>query len=85
LSYSLIADLLHPRSPIIKEDIIPTLLTAGEPALRAAMSLFNAEQRKILCNEARNLLTSLKNRGKLLPQAWQRLTVMEEIFPLQGI
>ncbi len=44
LVYPLVADLLHPDSPIAPEDLAPTLLSAAEEELDAALSLFDAEQ-----------------------------------------
>lgn len=78
LERPLVAHLLHPKSPIVEEDIIPTLLTEDETSLRAAMSLFNPQQQQILCQEARKLLTQLKQRGYSLPTAWVRLDMMEQ-------
>ena len=78
LEHPLVAHLLHPKSPILEEDIVPTLLTEDEVSLRAAMSLFNPQQQQILCTEARKLLVQLKTKGYPLPTAWMRLDVMEQ-------
>lgn len=40
----LVADLLHPDSTIRPDDLAATLLSASQPALRAAMELFDAAQ-----------------------------------------
>jgi len=77
LEHPFIAHLLRPHSPITKEDIVPTLLTEEESTIQAAMSLFNTEQQQILCQEARNLLSCLKQEGCVLSIVWTRLTVME--------
>lgn len=77
LEHPFIAHLLRPHSPISGEDIVPTLLTEEESTIQAAMSLFNTEQQQILCHEARNLLSHLKQDGYALSTAWARLTVME--------
>lgn len=79
LEYSLVAHLLHPESPINATNIIPTLLTETDVALRAAMNLFGQEQRQILFEESTKLLTQLKNDGYLLPEVWQRLAIMQEV------
>ncbi|WP_353570847.1 hypothetical protein [Candidatus Albibeggiatoa sp. nov. BB20] len=78
LEYPFIAHLLHPNSPIGETDIVPSLLTEGDASLRAAMSLFETKQQKILCEEGRNLLTRLKELGYDLPTAWMRLASMEQ-------
>jgi len=78
LEYSFIAHLLHPDSPIEQNDIVPTLLTEEEKPLQAAMTLFAPEQQKILCDEAKRLLTNLKEQGYHLPIAWSRLETMEQ-------
>jgi len=78
LAYPLIAHLMHPQSPIKQDEIVPTLLTETEASLRAAMRLFTLEQQKILCNAARELLEQLQQKGYPMPEAWQRLTLMEQ-------
>jgi hypothetical protein len=81
LEYPLIADLLHPHSPISIEDIIPTLLTEEEVSLQAAMHLFTAQQQQILYSEAKNLLMQLKQEGYALPVAWKRLALLTSSPP----
>ena len=44
LAYPLVADLLHPESPIASDDLAPTLLSSPEDELDAALALFDAEQ-----------------------------------------
>jgi len=78
LEYGVIADLLHPHSPIAEADIVPTLLSESEETLKATMTLFKPEQRHILCEEARKLLTQLDNQGYSLTEAWLRLATMEQ-------
>lgn len=77
LEHPFIAHLLRPHSPISEKDIVPALLTEEESTIQATMSLFNAEQQQILCHEARNLLSRLKQEGYALSTAWARLAVME--------
>lgn len=79
LEHPLVAHLLHPESPINATNIIPTLLTETDVALRAAMNLFGQEQRQILFDESTKLLTQLKSDGYLLPEVWQRLAIMQEV------
>lgn len=79
LEYPLIAHLLHPQSPITEENLVPTLLTEAEAPLRAAMRLFDRQQQQFLCQEARKLLTQLQLNGFPLPEAWLRLSAMEQL------
>lgn len=44
LQHPLVADLLHPHSAIGAEDLAPSLLSADEASLAAALELFDAEQ-----------------------------------------
>lgn len=44
LRFPLVADLLHPDTTIEQQDLAPTLLSENEPALAAALALFDAEQ-----------------------------------------
>ncbi|MEK7990658.1 MAG: hypothetical protein VSS52_006595 [Thiotrichaceae bacterium] len=78
LEHPFIAHLLHPNSPIGETEIVPSLLTEDDASLRAAMSLFEVKQQKILCEEGRSLLTRLKEQGYDLPTAWIRLASMEQ-------
>ncbi len=78
LEYPFIAHLLHPNSPIGEIEIVPSLLSENDASLRAAMSLFDPRQQKILCEEGRNLLARLKEQGYDLPTAWMRLASMEQ-------
>jgi hypothetical protein len=78
LEHPFIAHLLHPNSPIGETEIVPSLLTEDDASLRAAMSLFEIKQQKILCEEGRGLLSRLKEQGYDLPTAWLRLASMEQ-------
>lgn len=44
LSHPLVADLLHPETPVEAGDLAPTLLSASEAELDAALALFDADQ-----------------------------------------
>jgi hypothetical protein len=78
LEHPVIAHLLHPQSPITQTHIVPTLLTENEAAIQAAMSLFEQEQRAVLCQEAKRLITQLETVGYTLPIARMRLAIMEQ-------
>jgi hypothetical protein len=75
LEQPLLADLLHPESVISAEELLPTLLSESEPALRAALELFEVEQLATLHADARALLAGL---GEAAPAgARQRLQLIE--------
>lgn len=77
LNYPVIAHLLHPETPILVSDIVPTLLSEEAEAMKTAMSLFSTEQQRVLIQEGQRLLSELQQQGYTLPHAWQQLAVME--------
>ncbi len=62
LETDLIADLLHPQSLIVADELAAVLLTDPEQEVAEAMSLFDDEQRQLICDDAESLLgeTGLK-------------------------
>jgi hypothetical protein len=77
LDHVLVADLLHPSSPIPQEDLVPALLSEEKIGLRAALALFDDSQRRELAAAARVLLMERQAHGLDLHQAWARLAVVE--------
>jgi hypothetical protein len=55
----LVADLLHPQSAITAGDLVPSLLSAGEQDLDAALQLFDREQLGRLYSDAQQYLAGL--------------------------
>ncbi|ALG67713.1 hypothetical protein [Beggiatoa leptomitoformis] len=79
LEHALIAHLLHPESPIDEASIVPTLLSEDNNVLRAAMTLFGAEQQRVICAAARDLIKRLQVDGQRIPAVvWLRLETMEQ-------
>ncbi len=74
LQHPIVADLLHPESPIQENDLAPTLLSEGSQGLQAALELFDNTQLQIICEDGSNLLKNLETEGEVLEQAKQRLT-----------
>jgi hypothetical protein len=75
LQYPIVADLLHPESPILENDLAPSLLSETSQGLQAAMELFDTTQLQIICEDASDLLKRLAAEGVAIPeQANQRLT-----------
>ncbi len=75
LQHHIVADLLHPESPIIENDLAPSLLSETSQGLQAAMELFDSTQLQIICEDASELLKRLAAEGVAIPErAKQRLT-----------
>ena len=78
LQHSLIADLLRPASPITSDDLVPTLLSASEPALRAALALFTAEQRLLLCEHGNRMLQDVSSDHPKIVHSRKMLAILCE-------
>ena len=76
LEHPIVADLLAPDSLVEADELVPTLLSESEPALEAALQLFDGEQLARLCVDARVLLLT-RDPDRQLAQAWERLARME--------
>lgn len=74
LQYPIVADLLHPESPITEIDLAPTLLSESSQGLQAALELFDDAQLQIICEDGTELLKRLDTEGEAPEQAKQRLT-----------
>jgi len=73
LASPLVADLLHPRSAITAEELIPSLLSADEDDLAAALQLFDLDQLSQLYADACERLAEIAEPP---PQAGARLAQM---------
>ena len=78
LEYPLISDLMRPDTPIVQDELIPTLLQADEDELEAVMWMFEPEQLKEIQEQASALLTRLQGQGFDLPDAWENLQLLIE-------
>lgn len=63
LEQPLVADLLHPQTPIAPQELLPSLLTASPPELAAALDLFDPEQVRDLVAQGEALLARLAAAG----------------------
>jgi len=75
LESPLVADLLHPHSTISAEELAPSLLSADEGDLAAALQLFDLQQLSQLYADARERLVEIANPP---PQAGARLAQIAE-------
>jgi hypothetical protein len=73
LEQPLVADLLHPESPIAPADLAPSLLSAAAEELEAALELFELTQVEALAQESARLIERLEVDGLTLPVPRQRL------------
>ena len=76
----LIADLLLEHSPILETELTPTLLNEEADDLEAALQLFNSEQLKLIIQDAKKLLESLREEGHEIPHAWERLQQIKQVL-----
>lgn len=68
----LIADLMLENSPILENELTPTLLNEEVDDLDAALQLFSAEQLQLIVKDAQSLLEDLREHGHEIPLAWER-------------
>ena len=80
LQIPLLVDLLRPKSPILENDLVPSLLTESEEALKAAFYLFDKKQQGELCLKAVDLLDKKLQEEQDIPEAWKRLELMQSLF-----
>ncbi|MGD2084256.1 MAG: hypothetical protein PVF91_14945 [Chromatiales bacterium] len=73
LEHSLVADLLAPDSPIREEDLVPTLLSAADEELEAALDIFDETHLREIARRGRDRLSQVDPEGRSLPEAWSRL------------
>jgi len=68
----LIADLMLENSPILENELTPTLLNEEANDLEAALQLFGTEQLDLIVKDAQTLLENLRKDGHEIPHAWER-------------
>jgi hypothetical protein len=69
LEQPLVADLLHPESPIQPQQLTPSLLSASGAELEAACELFDGNQLAVIVDEAEALFARLRTAGVELAAA----------------
>ncbi len=74
----LIADLMLEHSPILENELTPTLLNEEIDDLDAALQLFSAEQLDLIAKDAQTLLEALRKDGHEIPHAWERFQQIKQ-------
>jgi hypothetical protein len=79
LRFPLVADLLRPQSPIIQDELLPTLLSESDnDAMMTAFQLFDKDQQESLCQQGEQLLARLQTQE--LTQSRKRLSMMQTVL-----
>lgn len=74
----LIADLMLENSPILENELTPTLLNEDTDDLEAALQLFSPEQLDLIVKDAKVLLERLRKEGHEIPHAWERFQQIKQ-------
>lgn len=76
LAHPIVADLLRPDSAIGADELVPSLLSEPESGFRAALQLFDADQRRSLYGRARALIEADGVAAGIGPHARANLEVL---------
>ena len=74
----LIADLMLENSPILENELTPTLLNEEADDLDAALQLFSAVELDLIIKNAQALLEKLRQDGHEIPHAWERFQQIKQ-------
>ncbi|MBK1633426.1 hypothetical protein CKO31_22285 [Thiohalocapsa halophila] len=84
LEQPLVADLLHPESPIRPQDLTPSLLSADDPEFAAACEVFDGPQLAVIVDEAEALHRRLSERGADVGDLRPRLEHLRQVLADAG-
>lgn len=76
LEYPLVADMLRTDGAIEADELLQTILSESDESIHVAMSLFDAQQREVLAEEATRLQQDLESRGVLSESIQARFSAM---------
>ena len=74
----LIADLMLENSPILENELTPTLLNEEAEDLESALPLFSAQELELITKSAKDLLEKLRQDGHEIPTAWERFQLIKQ-------
>lgn len=74
----LIADLMLENTPILENELTPTLLNEETDDLEAALPLFSAEELDLIVQSSQTLLENLRQGGHEIPHAWERFQQIKQ-------
>jgi hypothetical protein len=77
LEHPLVADILHPESPIAPNELVASLLTAREGEVAAALEMFDLDQLSLLVADGRSLIERIAAEGVDVSGARRRLALLE--------
>jgi len=81
LEQPLVADILHPESPIGTDELAPSLLSVGTEELEVVLEVFDANQRALLAAQGRDLLDRLGHCGVDTAILRERLALLRKRLP----
>lgn len=77
LESPLVADLLHPDSPIQSDELVPTLLSASKDDLQLALQIFDEVQLLAILTQGAELLERLQDSGMDVGTAQEKLAFIQ--------
>lgn len=84
LSAALVADLLHPDSPIHPDELVPTLLSADKDELQLALQMFDEVQLLAILSQGAALLEQLQGEGVNVSIPQEKLAFMQGYAEFAG-
>lgn len=79
VEYKLVSDLLRQESPILEEDLVPTLLSEKADSVGAVMNLFDSSQQQALRNKAQALIKQVEAQNKLTENTRLAFAAMQQV------
>ncbi|SEA94443.1 hypothetical protein SAMN05660964_02907 [Thiothrix caldifontis] len=84
LDASLVADLLHPESPIHPDELVPTLLSADKDELQLALQMFDEVQLLAILSQGAALLEQLQGEGVNVSLPQEKLAFIQGYAEFAG-
>ncbi|MEA3278966.1 MAG: hypothetical protein U9Q81_27470 [Pseudomonadota bacterium] len=83
LEQPLVADILHPETPIEPDELAPALLNATPEQVDAVLEIFDSDHLTLLVRQGEDLLVRLEGKGVDTTQARRRLALIQEAATLR--